>query len=157
MHESVLKWARAVVAALALAERDTLEVGARNVNGSLRSLFRGRYLGVDIAPGPGVDEIMDAHDLTFADEVFDVVVCTEMLEHDSAPWLTAREIARVLRPNGVALITARGIGFPRHDYPSDYWRFTEDGIRALCRWAGLTVAQIREDEQYPGVMTVAVK
>ena len=37
----------------------------------------------------------------------------------------------MLRPGGALVITVPGIEFPRHDYPSDYWRFTDDGIRVL--------------------------
>ena len=50
-----------------VAGREVLEVGAFDVNGSIRpfveSLQPGRYVGVDIAPGPGVDEVVDASEL----------------------------------------------------------------------------------------------
>jgi hypothetical protein len=64
-----------------------VELGARNVNGSIRSLFAPvaglRYLGTDIAPGPGVDVVTPGESLTL-EAPADVVVCCEVLEHTSA-------------------------------------------------------------------------
>jgi len=44
--------------------------------------------GIDFIEGPGVDLVLDAHQLTSAFErnSFDIVVSTEMLEHDSEFW-----------------------------------------------------------------------
>ncbi|MGQ9829756.1 MAG: class I SAM-dependent methyltransferase [Roseiflexus sp.] len=43
--------------------------------------------------------------LPMPSEAFDAVVCWDVLEHVRSPEQVLREIARVLRPNGVALIT----------------------------------------------------
>jgi predicted SAM-dependent methyltransferase len=82
--------------------------------------------------GPNVDIVMNAHDLQFRTRV-DCVVCCDMLEHDDAPWETAKEIHRVLKPGGAVIVTVPGIGFKRHDFPSDYWRFTAAGLKALIQ------------------------
>jgi predicted SAM-dependent methyltransferase len=55
------------------------------------------------------------------------------LEHDDAPWETSKEIYRVLKDKGVLIVTVPGIGFKRHDFPSDYWRFTAAGVKALFK------------------------
>lgn len=47
---------------------------------------------------------IDAHVLPFKDELFDSVVCTEVLEHVVEPQKVLREIVRVLRPGGIAVI-----------------------------------------------------
>jgi hypothetical protein len=91
-----------------------LDIGGADVNGSARSLipFMDRWIGVDIVPGPGVDVVADATSITSLVSAlgpapqFDVVLCTEVLEH-VAGW---REIVanaiRFLVPGGVAFFTA---------------------------------------------------
>jgi SAM-dependent methyltransferase len=95
-----------------------LDIGGADVNGSARSLipYVDRWIGLDIAPGPGVDVVADATDgvclraaLGSADQ-FDVVLCTEVLEH-VADWRKIVEnIWWVLAPGGFAFITAAGCG-----------------------------------------------
>jgi SAM-dependent methyltransferase len=159
MHASVMQWAAAKVAQHDLAECSTLEVGSLNVNGSVRPLFTGAYVGVDMRPGPGVDKVANAADLPFDDVTFEVVVSTEMLEHDATFWLSVPEMARVLAPGGHLLLTTRGIGFPLHEYPHDLWRFTTDAIRLLLGSAGLDAVEVVPDPDpaSPGVLAVARK
>lgn len=113
-----------------------LEVGSRNVNGTLRpaALEPGSvWLGVDIAPGPGVDQLLDATRLTecFASASFDCTVCTEMLEH-CLDWRRALlEMFSVTKPGGLLLLTTRSPGFPLHEHPADYWRFTTEHMRHI--------------------------
>jgi len=132
-----------------------LEVGSMNVNGSVRDLFAhaGSYTGVDFLAGAGVDVVMNAHELSFADASFDLVLSTEMLEHDDEFWLSVQEMGRVLRPGGILLLTARGNGFMPHDYPFDYWRFMPASFQKLLALAGCEALEVREDWQggHPGV------
>lgn len=107
-----------------------LEIGSRDVNGHPERRTSS-YVGIDKIRGPNVDICADAHSLPFLDGTFDYCICAETLEHDKAPWLTAGEIWRVTKRGGLVIVTVPGIGFPRHDYPSDYWRFTTDGLRLL--------------------------
>lgn len=46
----------------------------------------------------------DAHKIPFSDNSFDVVTCTEVLEHVIGPEKVLREIKRVLKPGGIAII-----------------------------------------------------
>jgi len=108
----------------------TLDIGSFNVNGDVRDLFPD-YIGMDSRTGPNVDVVANAHGIPFECQTFDNVVCLEMLEHDQNPFMTISEIWRVLKLGGSVIVTVPGIGFPRHDYPSDYWRFTGDGFRVL--------------------------
>ena len=108
----------------------TLEVGSYDENGSVRDLFTD-YIGVDIRAGKNVNIQMDGHKLEFPDEAFDNVLSLESLEHDEAFWVTVSEMKRVLKKGGVMVLTVPWFHFPPHEYPKDYWRFSDDGLRVL--------------------------
>lgn len=113
-----------------------MEIGSFQVPGQvgfadLRPFFPGRpYVGCDMRPGPGVDRVEDAHHLTFADGSIGTVLSADTLEHIANPIVALGEMKRVLRPDGLMLITSV-MDFPIHDYPSDYWRFTPAAFRLL--------------------------
>lgn len=151
MHDSVLKFVERATRDLPEAIR-VLDIGALDVNGSARGLFphAAEYIGVDLEPGPGVDVVADAHDLSYmACPPVDLILCLEMLEHDSAPWLTAAQIAAVGKPGALVLVSARGNGFPLHNEP-DCFRFMEAGMRAVLEAGGLVVDRIDPDPQVSG-------
>ena len=101
-----------------------------------------RYVGLDIQAAPNVEVVVaDPYDWReVADASADVVACSQVLEHTEFFWITILEIGRVLKPNGLAFIVAPGAG-PLHRYPVDCWRFYDDGLPALARWAELTVLE----------------
>jgi SAM-dependent methyltransferase len=61
---------------------------------------------------------------------FDVVVCTEVLEHTLDPFAAASNLRDLLKPGGVLLLTTP-FNFRVHGPLPDCWRFTEHGLRAL--------------------------
>ena len=67
--------------------REILEVGSYDTTGTVRPRVMAhhpsRYVGVDIAPGPSVDELCNVYDLEahFGPRSFDIVISTEMVEH----------------------------------------------------------------------------
>lgn len=48
---------------------------------------------------------LDIHNIPFSDDVFDCVVCTEVLEHTLSPFKTLDEVHRVLKPGGFVIIS----------------------------------------------------
>ena len=59
-----------------------------------------RYVGVDGA-GSGADVLVDVHSLPFAPDAFDHVITNAVLEHVANPFLAMREVARVLKRDGI--------------------------------------------------------
>jgi len=87
-----------------------VELGSRDVNGSVRHLFdTDQYIGVDWVPGPGVDVVADAEHYT-PDAAPDVVICAETLEHAPNAAAICAQALRVLAPGGVFIMTAAGEG-----------------------------------------------
>src|SRR5262245_18923873 len=87
---------------------------------------------VDAFAGPGVDIVGDIHKLPIADNSYDCVFCTGTLEHVENPWQAVSELYRVTRPGGIVHIDVPFIqGY--HADPTDYWRFTIDGLKLLCK------------------------
>jgi SAM-dependent methyltransferase len=116
--------------------QNILDVGARDVNGSLREVSPNgaKYLGVDLVEGRGVDHVLqDPYSYPFPDKSFDVVVSTSCFEHDRMFWLSFLEVARVLSDNGFFYINAPATG-SYHGVPHDHWRFYPDAGIALEEW-----------------------
>jgi SAM-dependent methyltransferase len=86
----------------------------------------------DLMPSPDVDIVGDIHHMPIEDATFDCVMCTGTLEHVKDPWQAMREIERILKPGGIVHVDVPFMqGY--HADPTDYWRFTIDGLLLLCR------------------------
>jgi hypothetical protein len=98
------------------ARRRVCELGSRDVNGSVRGLFPGaEYVGVDIAPGPGVDVTGDA--ASWKPEPphpFDTVISTETLEHTPDAERICLNAHELLVDGGVLILTAASVGRAPH-------------------------------------------
>jgi len=77
-----------------------------------------------------IDQVMDAHEITFDCETFDAVVAIEVFEHLRQPSVAASEVLRILRPGGCALISIPFL-FRVHGDPYDYQRLTSSGLEVL--------------------------
>ena len=94
-----------------------------------------RVRHVVIDPGDDADVRAVAEHLPLASGRADVVLCTQVLEHVRDPSRAVSEMARVLRPGGVCLLTTHGTWF-YHPDPEDYWRWTPAGLARLFESAG---------------------
>lgn len=118
--------------------RTILEVGSRNVNGSIRGHLEAMqtksYVGVDIEAGPGVDLVANLYTLGTAwDSRQDVVLCLEVLEHLEDWRAAVNRLKALVKPGGLLIITTRRPGFIRHCHPHDYWRFRRDDLTMAFR------------------------
>lgn len=94
---------------------DVLDVGSGDINGNNRYLFEGCfYTGVDVCAGPNVDIVAPIHEAGIATTSIDTIISTEMLEHDPNFKDSVAAMFRILRPGGLMLLTAGGVGRPVH-------------------------------------------
>jgi SAM-dependent methyltransferase len=129
----------------------TLDIGAQN--GPYAAFFPNR-LALDIRPGRGVQVLGDAQALGLRDSAFEVVLCTEVLEHLPEPQRAIDEVFRVLAPGGTLLLTTRFL-FPIHDAPHDYFRFTKYGLRHLLR--RFEILELQEETDSVGTIAVLLQ
>ena len=126
-----------------------LDIGGRDVNGSLRSFFEEKgmkFICIDMEADPSVDIILPPGEkIPFEDETVDLIVCTSCFEHDPCFWLTFKEMTRVIKPSGYIYIKAPTNG-PYPAYPGDNWRFYSDAGQALAYWSG---KQVSNEKIYP--------
>ena len=120
---------------------DVLEVGSRMTNPGAwwivnRDLARGQWLGIDMQPGAGVDQVADIHDLPaeWAGR-FSGVLCSEVLEHVARPWVALPKLRTVIRPGGWVVVTTL-FSFPEHGFPDDFYRYSRSGLKLLLEDAG---------------------
>jgi len=93
-----------------------------------------QYLCVDLNPKHKPDIVGDVHNLKIKSNSFDTIIATELLEHCHSPKIVVKEIYRLLRKNGSAVISVPFM-YPYHgdNFSKDYWRFSEDGLRELFK------------------------
>lgn len=94
------------------------------------------FTTLDIVPDHGADYVGTAEKTNLPDAMFDLVLCTQVLEHSMNPWEAMREIHRILKPGGFAVLSAPHVWF-YHPHPHDHWRFTQEGMVRLCRGCGM--------------------
>lgn len=88
------------------------------------------YVGVDIDRESLADVISRGGYLPFKDGSFDVCLCTQVCEHVRDPELLLMEIHRVLNQRGILFLSTHAIA-QVHNYPHDYWRWTDQGLKVL--------------------------
>ena len=114
------------------------------------------YVRLDATAGADVDLVGDLHALP-ADWTgrFDAFLAVAVWEHLERPWIAAREVARVLAPGGLFLVSTHQC-FPIHGYPSDYFRFSREALRLIFEDAGLVVTACAYRERCAIVPSAAV-
>jgi SAM-dependent methyltransferase len=104
-------------------------------------------VNLDIDPVNQPDVIADLNSvLPFTDNTFDTIVSVACLEHVPRPWFTIKELYRVMRPGGIAVICIPFMQ-PFHAWPHDYTRFTNMGIKSLLEEGGFLVVEVKENNQ----------
>lgn len=97
----------------------------------------------DVHDGFGPDYIFDGHFIPFADNSFDAVLASQVIEHTINPWKFCQELQRVTKMGGLLQIEAPQ-NFPYHAEPFDFFRFTFTGMRSLFPKCTVLKAEITE-------------
>jgi SAM-dependent methyltransferase len=103
----------------------------------------GCYSGADVAQNTRatVDYLCPITALPIASDSVDLILCTEVLEHVPETQPALRELARVLRPGGVIILTTPLL-YPLHEEPHDFVRLTPFQIERCAVEAGLETMEL---------------
>ncbi len=131
-----------------------LDVGAGS--GRYRSLFdHCDYKAQDFGQEPGtigkytkLDYECDITTIPAPDDSFDVVLCTEVLEHVPKPIKVIHELSRILKPGGKLILTAPLASFLHQEPFHFYGGYTPYWYRRFLPEAGLDVINIEANRGF---------
>lgn len=144
-----------------------LDIGGRNINGTVRSLFpfATAYVALDIADGPEVDIVADASTWT-PDRAYDVVVCCEVFEH-TPTWPDICQTAfKACLPGGLFIATMAGPGRPAHSaidggwtlHPGEHYANVDpDDLRRVLIAGGWTDVTVEQRHSPADVRAIATR
>lgn len=166
MHDRARQFLESVAQALELMGPQPgpygLELGAYDRNGSARDLWPDvTWTGLDLVAGPGVDIVADARWWDPATDhrcvrPFDIVLCTELLEHVAGWGAVIDTAAQALRPGGLVVITAAGPARDPHTAagapmpfppPEHYAGIPAATLRTCLELAGFPEARVWRDSR----------
>jgi SAM-dependent methyltransferase len=151
LHASALAAVRSSIERFMSVDRhyDVVDFGslARGDSPTHRDLLTGRdcrLVGVDVVAGNNVDLVMPKpYTIPLPSRSADVVISGQVFEHIPFPFTSLLEIRRVLRPDGIFIMTVPSRGH-RHD-KYDCWRVYPDGVRALAAFAMMSLEYVHTD------------
>ncbi len=153
MRKSIKQFIKICVETIPISE-PIYEFGSLQVPGQerladLRPLFPGKkYVGADMRKGPGVDIILNLYNIDLPSETVGTVLILDTLEHVEFVRKAIEEVHRILKPNGILIISSV-MNFPIHDYPYDYWRFTPEAFRSLLKPFASSFVDFSGDDNFP--------
>ena len=153
MRQLIKEWVSIAATSLPIVgpiyEFGSLQVLGQEGFADLRTLFPNKqYVGCDMREGPGVDKIIDLHDIDLPDESVGTALSLDTLEHVEYPYKAMDEIYRIILPDGIAVISSV-MQFPIHDYPYDYWRFTPEAFKSLLKPFRHSFVGFAGDKDFP--------
>lgn len=153
-RKNLYEWLSAALQEHCAPDKTVLNIGAGGEIGELLKKNNVNATSIDIDAKWSPDYVMDAQDMSiFADNQFDVVVISEVLEHIPNPHLAVQEIRRVLKPGGVVIGSTPFI-LGIHSEPYDFYRYTRFGLKHLFR--DFTELTLRERNGYFAALYVLI-
>jgi SAM-dependent methyltransferase len=98
-----------------------------------------KYLGADIEGNPDADIIISQNNVIPLDNnSIEIVLSNQVLEHVNSPDLYLGECFRILKNDGLLIISTHGY-WMYHPDPNDYWRWTSSGLKKIITSQGFTI------------------
>jgi autotransporter strand-loop-strand O-heptosyltransferase len=114
--------------------KKVLDIGSLDLNGSNRFLFEDcNYIGIDVGEGRNVDVASPGNTYDGPDNYFDIIISTEVFEHDMYYEDTIKNSIRMLKPGGMFLFTCAANGRPEH------------GTRKTSVWDAPLLVEVSEE------------
>jgi SAM-dependent methyltransferase len=109
-------------------------------------LVDGELINQDITwPGDertNIDIHSPLHNIPVEANYFDAILCIAVLEHVENPEEVVPELYRVLKPGGHLILEVPFLQ-PEHKVPTDFQRYTKDGLVRLVTRHGFSVESIK--------------
>ena len=98
------------------------------------------YFGLDVQNPENIENVIiqDICDKNFTEkynDCYDVIYSNNVFEHLKKPWVAARNILKMLRIGGIAVIIAP-FSIRYHECPADYFRYSHIGLNSLFEECG---------------------
>jgi SAM-dependent methyltransferase len=138
-----------------------LELGSLNINGTPRQFFENcEYVGVDRQAGDGVDVVCNAHEYK-SRKKFDVVITTEMLEHDKYADLSIQNAWNSLKKDGILIATTANVNRPPHyefvGEDNHYENISRERVEGWIKNLKIKKFEIEEDEKKQDIRFIFFK
>tara|TARA_B100001559_G_C16430082_1_gene589404 strand:- start:685 stop:1221 length:537 start_codon:yes stop_codon:yes gene_type:complete len=112
---------------------DVLEIGSGDIsqNQSAKNIFLHAKSFIQTDINSNYDhKYLDITSEILIEEKFDLVLCTNVLEHVYETKSAIQNLNYLLKEKGHLLVSVPFI-YPLHDEPGDFWRFTEHALKKL--------------------------
>ncbi len=128
-------------------KKRVLELGSLNMNGTPRDFFVDcDYIGIERRVGRDVDIVSDAHKFNSV-MPFDVIISTEMLEHDKYADLSIENAKRLLKKDGLLIVTTANINrLPHCEEVGENAYYKNIGKEMVLNWSNnCELLELEED------------
>lgn len=110
-----------------------------------------KYIGVDIPGNENAQYVVNENGTTnVPDEYAPLIISTQVLEHVPSPHNYLRECFRILKPGGTLILSTHG-HWKYHPDPTDYWRWTCDGLTKIVKDGGFEVLSLHGILSFPAL------
>jgi SAM-dependent methyltransferase len=121
-----------------------------------RHFHHAHYEGIDFGQIDKIygdlDCISDLTAIPLADSSYDLILCTQVLEHLPYPGKALAEMNRLLKPGG-RLWLSTPLFYQEHEIPYDYYRYTRYGLERLLLDTGFELERVEWLEGYFGTIS----